>query len=321
MSLLNVNILITAIGSLSAEACLASFNSLGILPFVCDIYPKEWLLHISSQNTKGFFQVPLASEESYITQLLHICHDNHISYIIPLTDPEIDILNTKRTLFAQQGIVLCIPPEKTVSLVRNKKKVYDALKKTDIDVIPTFLWQERNKIKTPVIAKLIIGRSSENMYNLSKAEDLTALTNFPEQYILQPIIDGKIITCDLVRDRSGNFEFSIREELLRTKNGAGLTVRMYNDQELAEQLKFLGIFFNIEGCVNFEFLKTTTKNYLMDINPRFSAGIAFSQLSGYEMVQNHFRCFYYGAIKKSSRIKEMPIIYAKRFTETQKEAK
>ena len=321
MNLINVNILITSIGSLSAEACLASFNSLGILPFVCDIHPKEWLLHISSQNTKGFFQVPLASDESYIAQLLHICHDNHISYIIPLTDPEIDILNAKRALFAQKSISLCMPPEKTVFLVRNKKKVYDALKNTDIDVIPTFLWQERNKIKTPVLAKLVTGRSSVNMYNLSKAEDLAVLTNFPEQYIFQPVIDGKVITCDFVRDHSGNFEFSIREELIRTKNGAGLTVRMYEDSEIARQLKFLGDFFNIEGCVNFEFLKTTTKNYLMDINPRFSAGIAFSQLSGYEMVQNHFWCFYYGAIKKSSGIKKMPVIYSKRFIETQKEEK
>ena len=40
-----------------------------------------------------------------------------------------------------------------------------------------------------------------------------------------------------------------------------------------------------------EFIKHENKFYLIDINPRFSAGIAFSHLVGYNMVMSHINCF------------------------------
>ena len=40
-----------------------------------------------------------------------------------------------------------------------------------------------------------------------------------------------------------------------------------------------------------EFIKSDNKYFLIDINPRFSAGVAFSLLAGYDMVNNHLNCF------------------------------
>lgn len=40
-----------------------------------------------------------------------------------------------------------------------------------------------------------------------------------------------------------------------------------------------------------EFIKHLDKYYLIDINPRFSAGVAFSLVAGYNMVMSHLNCF------------------------------
>ena len=48
---------------------------------------------------------------------------------------------------------------------------------------------------------------------------------------------------------------------------------------------------DIIGCINIEFIKSENDYFLMDINPRFSAGIAFSLLAGYDFIQNHIKCF------------------------------
>ena len=40
-----------------------------------------------------------------------------------------------------------------------------------------------------------------------------------------------------------------------------------------------------------EFIEKNGKYYIMDINPRFSAGTAFTQKSGYDIVKNHLNCF------------------------------
>jgi carbamoyl-phosphate synthase large subunit len=52
---------------------------------------------------------------------------------------------------------------------------------------------------------------------------------------------------------------------------------------------------------------------LIDINPRFSAGIAFTTNSGYDVVLNHLRCFNNEDIDKQIDIKEQIII--KKFDE------
>jgi carbamoyl-phosphate synthase large subunit len=45
----------------------------------------------------------------------------------------------------------------------------------------------------------------------------------------------------------------------------------------------------------------------MDINPRFSAGISFSILAGYDMVKNHLNCFMDNEIETNINYKTMII--------------
>ena len=46
------------------------------------------------------------------------------------------------------------------------------------------------------------------------------------------------------------------------------------------------------GCVNFEFLRDDEGTYYyVECNPRFSGGVEFSCLAGYDCVSNHVRAF------------------------------
>ena len=56
-------------------------------------------------------------------------------------------------------------------------------------------------------------------------------------------------------------------------------------------ISHLGKKLQILGAINAEFIFDGKQYYLMDVNPRFSAGIAFSRLAGYDIVKNHFLCF------------------------------
>ena len=49
---------------------------------------------------------------------------------------------------------------------------------------------------------------------------------------------------------------------------------------------------NVKGCVNFEFIKNNDGNYyFLECNPRFSGGIEFSCIAGYDYIFNHLKCF------------------------------
>lgn len=288
-----MNILITAIGSMSADCAIPILKRCADKVVGCDIYPREWL--IEAMHCDKFYQAPLAREEDmYICFLMRVCVENEITHLVPLTDIEIDVINKYREIFESRRIILCIPSAEVLGIVRNKYKLYRKFsKEAYVPSIKTILLnaEEIEGIPFPCIAKPFDGRSSEGVVFLNDIKDLSTIQD-KNRYIIQEYIPGSVFVVDYVRcDLTGQDFAVIREELLRTKNGAGLTVRLTNDSSLYALACYIGRKLLVNGCVNMEFIKKEREFYLIDINPRFSAGIAFSVMEGYDMVTNHLNCF------------------------------
>lgn len=301
-----MNILITAIGSFSADCVITNLTDKGNKVVGCDIYPTQW--HYVSRKCFKTYQVPLATDENYVSRLLDICKIEDIGYIFPLTDAEIDVLNKKRYIFEENNIILCIQSEECLHYARNKFLLSTFFENDKLVNIPRFL----NKSSSvddyflPAIAKPVNGRSSEGIIKLYSLEDLKNIIN-KDNYIIQEYLDGNIYTVDYVRDEYGN-DFSIpREELIRTKNGAGLTVRVIKNEKLSKVVSYIGRKLNVIGCINLEFICNKDTFYLIDINPRFSAGVAFSNFIGYDMINSHLNCFLHKTILFNIDYKEQII--------------
>ena len=297
---------------MSSEAVIKSLKTnLNNLIVGCDIYPKNWIA--TSQLVDTFYQTPRIDDpNAYILALQKICIKERIEFIIPLTDPEVDVISQNRLFFIENGIQLCISNEKCIEICRNKLRLFDFFKNDDIvNTISTFhpdkLYSE--PFNFPLIAKPFNGRSSEGIFKMYSEIDLKYFLNKYEyeNYIIQPLLNGDIFTVDFIRSGILSKSFCIiRKELLRTINGAGLSVQLIEDKNISEMANQIGEKLDIKGCVNFEFINHKGKYYLMDINPRFSAGVAFSNLAGYDFVKNHLNCF-------ANKEIELPIKYTQNF--------
>lgn len=287
-----MRILVTAIGSMSAECVIMKLRESGNYVVGCDIYPKEW--HYETMLCDKFYQAPFATEnEKYIQFLLDVCRENDLSHIIPLTDLEIDVINRNRLLFDENGITLCMQTDKVLGIVRNKYRLHKFFE-TDGNVpsVKTCLLTDLDEsMSFPCIAKPYNGRSSEGLIRNASREQILAIAD-KENYIIQEQIEGNVFTVDYCRSAKSGTACSVpRQELIRTKNGAGLTVKTSCDKDLLRLVSYIGNKLDVNGCVNMEFICNGGKYYLIDINPRFSAGVAFSVMQGYDMVNNHVRCF------------------------------
>ena len=235
--------IVTAIGSFSSNCVIRCLKAQGHYVVGCDIYEYSWLYE--SHICDVFFQAPLALKENqYIDFLLTIAEKERIDFIIPLTDVEIDVINKYRKVFLDNNIGLFIQTEECLSVVRNKYNLFSQFNEDDnINVPKTILannLQVENGIIFPLVAKPINGRSSEGLYYISSEQDLKPILNSHKEYILQEKIAGPIYTVDYIRDIHGN-DYSIpREELLRTKNGAGTTVRIVHDDILESSVSYIG---------------------------------------------------------------------------------
>jgi len=310
-----MNILITAIGSMSADSVISSLNNLGHKIIGCDIYPKEF--HAISKDCKKVYLAPLATDDnSYIKFLLDVIYINKINYLIPLTDPEVDVINKNRNKIEESGVIICMPNEEAILVARNKFTLFEKFKNDDN--VPTINTYRNKDLKVykglfPCVAKPANGRSSEGLVFIYTREELDIFIR-KDGYIIQEFIDGPLFTVDYVRNAETGNDFAIpREELLRTKNGAGITVKVKEDSQLQRLVSYIGNKLEVNGCINMEFIKHKRKFYLIDINPRFSAGVAFSSLTGYNMVESHLNCFSGKDILHPVKIKEQ--IMTKRYKE------
>lgn len=286
-----MNIILTAIGSMSANCVINKLHAGGHKVIGCDIYPYEW--HNEASLCDVFKQAPKAlSKDEYISFLLDLAEENNAQYIFPLTDLEIDVISSRLDDFSQHGVSICMPSLNTLAVVRNKYFLAEFFK-DDVRVpsIPTYTENTISKLVYPCVAKPRDGRSSEGLYYLQNPDQLAVIRDLG-CYIFQEKVDGQVCTVDFVRDPQTGISYSIpREELLRTKNGAGIVVKVFHDKYLDSLVSYIGDRLGIIGVVNMEFIKTQKSYYLIDINPRFSAGIAFSCMSGYDFVTAHLNSF------------------------------
>lgn len=287
----SMNILLTAIGSMSALCAINKLHKAGHKVIGCDIYPKEW--HYEASLCDVFKQAPYANTDEYIPFLIQLAKENDVKYIFPLTDLEIDVINAKRGLFESEGIIVCISSVETLKIARNKFALFEVFKDdAKVPSVPTFTAvDDLSKITFPCVAKPRNGRSSEGLCYLKNENQLKELKHI-STYIFQEKLDGKICTVDYVRNPVTGDSFCVpREELLRTKNGAGTTVRIFHNERLEALVKYIGEYLKISGVVNMEFINHGNDFYLIDINPRFSAGVAFSCKTGYDFINAHLSCF------------------------------
>ncbi|WP_143321908.1 ATP-grasp domain-containing protein [Clostridium sp. HBUAS56010] len=305
--------LVTAIGSFSADIVIKNLKKRAVRVIGCDIYPEEWIA--DSRNVDAFYQVPYATEEErYVKELLAIGVREQVNLLIVLTDVEVDVWNRHRKELKEHSITLCLSSEETIALCRDKRAMNRFLSGRNLgNSIPTreLLETEIETLSYPVVLKPFNGRSSQGLHYIKSLEEMKHVLTLckPEEYVVQPYYKGSVITADIVRDpQSGTSIVICRRELLRTLNGAGTSVLVFSDPLLEKMCQEIAQALEIKGCVNFEFIEGEDGIYhMLECNPRFSGGVEFSCLAGYDCVGNHIRCFTGEDIEPGSHIKGMYI--------------
>ena len=289
--------LVTAIGSFSADIVIKNLKKGGIRVVGCDIYPGEWIA--DSGNVASFYQVPLATDENrYVDSILKVCREEGVEMLIVLTDVEADVWNRRREELSKASVTLCLSSEETLLICRDKRRLYHFLAEKGLgNPIPTSeLWEaDLEGLTYPAVVKPFNGRSSQGLRYIRSLEEMKGFLESAnsEGLIVQPFYQGSIITVDVVRQaETGECGAVCRKELLRTLNGAGTSVLVFSDPRLEAMSREIAHALNINGCVNFEFIQGEDGSYhMLECNPRFSGGVEFSCIAGYDCVINHLRCF------------------------------
>ncbi len=302
-------ILLTAVGSASASSVIDRLHALGHRVVGCDIYPQAW--NAASNEVDAFFQAVLATDApAYLRQMEEAVQREHADYLIPLTDIEVDVLCTEKARFAALGCTVCTPDEPAVRLCRNKLDMAEALALAGVcRTIPTAspYGREPREDEFPIMLKPVGGRSSQGQVIARNLDQYRAALQNRSDYIAQPFIEGDIFTVDVARDLYGHVQCVCRQELLRTVNGLGTTVRILPGHPLEQTCAAIARQSGIVGAVNMEFIGHGEDFDFLEVNPRFSGGVGFSIAAGIDFAALELACHDGDSIGPRPAIRSMTI--------------
>ncbi|MDO4182765.1 MAG: ATP-grasp domain-containing protein [Coriobacteriia bacterium] len=291
--------LVTSLGSTAGDIVIKKLKENGFCVVGASIYPEEWLADALMVDV--FYESPRADHpDEFLPFLYDVCEKEAVDFVVPLIDPEVDLLNVNRTWFEEHGVTLGISPKPALDIIRDKKKLADFIRDNCPDTvsIPTEYLRDLPEMPNwgfPLVCKPCNGRSSQGLTYVNSQEEWNALVAVADMdtYIVEPFVKGPICMVEIVRNPAqGVVVTATREELMSTPHCLALTVRTYQDEALEQASAVLAEKLGIVGNVNFEYLRDDDGVYhFVECNPRFSAGAEFAVMAGFDVVTGHIRSF------------------------------
>lgn len=247
----------------------------------------------SSRHAAGFaycdrqILITEVSNSSYVDHLLQICTENKIDIIVPLIDPELEVLAKNRSRFTEKGITVLVSPPKTIEISYDKYLTMQFAAQHGLACPVSVLSLEEalaniqsGTLQWPLVVKPRKGSASVDIFYCSDEKKLRSAVMFCPDPIIQQKIKGDEYGYDLF----GGSDFVPISVFCKKKLAmrAGETDKAISTDDPilidfgARLLRALRLF----GPADVDVIVDEEGPKLLEINPRFGGGYPCSHLAG-----------------------------------------
>jgi carbamoyl-phosphate synthase large subunit len=226
------------------------------------------------------------SLDDYITQLSEIINKYHIDLVIPMSEPELRVLND-RNIRKVNGVNLLMPDKKTMDVGFDKYKTYSFLKSHGLPHPRTTLANDGKNIFYPCILKGREGSGRKQVFLvesedfLSKHEGLLTDKNIFQELLLP---EDQEYTCGIYRTLTGDIRTIIFRRYLSAEGGYSERGNLAENSDISNLLMSVANKLDLRGSINVQLRLTEDGPKIFEINPRFSSTVVFRHLLGFNDV-------------------------------------
>lgn len=228
------------------------------------------------------FRSPLICEDSYIPFLLGICEKNKIDLLIPTIDTDLLLLSKTKDQFNSVGTKVLISPESFINKCRDKRLTGKLFESANLLSPPCFDNVIHYNLGFPAFIKPLDGSSSIDAYRISNETELHNFASRLSDYIIQPFVCGEEYTVDVFCDFAGNPIFITPRKRIAVRSGEVLKTEICQDELIICEIKRLIDVIKPIGPITVQLIreKGTSKDWYIEINPRFGGGSPLSMKAG-----------------------------------------
>ncbi|SDK22961.1 ATP-grasp domain-containing protein [Sediminibacillus albus] len=259
----------------------------------------------SLQVADRSYVIPHQTDDKYTEKILNICEENEIEMLIPLNDWEVPKLAENKPEFDRLGVKLFVPDYEVVKKVRDKGNYENLLGKLGLKAPKTYFTSEeveeavkKKESNFPFIVKPRNGSASIGIEIVNDMEELKSAYKLAvhkieesplrfdteitaeDNVIIQEVIDGEKYSLDIVNDLEGNFLTSLARKQLAMRGGDVDRTIISHEPAIIDLGRTIGEKLKHKGYLNTDVFYDGKDYYVIDINPRFGGGYAFSHAAG-----------------------------------------
>ena len=235
----------------------------------------------------GFYLSPPAKEvEGYTDFLVELIEREDIHFLLPISEPEIEVLNARRDFFDALGIKLLMNNELIIGNFLDKIKTVQYLATLGISVPRTMLLTEYDDSwGFPLIVKARSGYGSKSLWKAVEPADIAYLRkkdngtlivqecigNEEEEYTTGVFSDGESVCSITFRRKLGYGGLSKEAVLVEDRLMKDLSYRIAKGTKLI-------------GSINVQTRRIDNSFVPFEINPRLSSTLLFRKKFGFDDV-------------------------------------
>lgn len=231
--------------------------------------------------------LPKVTAPNYVEQLIEFCQKNHIDMVIPLIDPELEVLAAQRERFYDADIMVVVSPPQTVQIAFDKYLTYKFGKDSGIAVPETVVTIKEaeallaaGKLEWPVVVKPRKGSASADItYCHNERQMRSAFESCPNPMI-QECAKGQEYGYDIFGDRDYRPISVFCKRKLAMRAGETDKAVSTDDADLIALGVKLAESLQLFGPVDVDVMVTSDGPKLLEVNPRFGGGYPCSHLCG-----------------------------------------
>jgi carbamoyl-phosphate synthase large subunit len=229
------------------------------------------------------YLVPRVHEDGYIDRLVEICEHEQVRLVLPLIDPDIPRLAAARARFEAVGTIVGVVPAEGAAICSDKWKTYQFFQQLGLATPQSWLPEQIKpaELTYPVFLKPRNGSASENAFVIRDAEELAVFCRRVPFPIIQELIEGDGITCDVLCDFAGERVVSVVcRKRIAVRGGEAIKSVTVSDLRIQEACCEIARALGTMGPITVQCIVRDETPYFIEINGRLGGGLPLAIAAG-----------------------------------------
>jgi carbamoyl-phosphate synthase large subunit len=214
--------------------------------------------------------VPPLDDPGYVAELVRLCELHGVGAVVPLIDPDIEVLADAR---ARGELPALVPDPEMARATFDKYATHQLLERAGLPSPPTVL-PGTEPDRYPVIVKPRWGSNSRSIHHARDAEQVAFFVSYIEEdVIVQRVMQGPEFSIDCLCDFDGRCLNAIPRSMIESRGGESVKGTVLADAELIELGRAVSEAVGARGpCMVQAFRDGELGLRVTDVNIRFGGG-------------------------------------------------